>query len=68
MSYHKYKRGVPRLCVYCAKSALSIYHFASPGRAASAPNYRASYTWRQEPPIVTKKTDPLGVEALLREV
>ncbi len=54
MSYHKYKRGEQRLCVYCAKSALSIYHFASPRRAASAPNYRASYTWRQEPPIIIK--------------
>ncbi len=55
MSYHKYKRGVQRLCVYCAKSALSIYHFLA-GRADSAPNYRASYTWRERPPIITKKT------------
>ncbi len=54
MSYHKYKRGVQRLCVYCAKSALSIYHFAVTGRAYSAPNYRASYTWRQGPPIIIK--------------
>ena len=56
MSYHKYKRGEQRLCVYCAKSALSIYHFASSGRAASAPNYSASYVWRQRPPIITKNT------------
>ncbi len=56
MSYHKYKRGEQGLCVYCAKSALSIYHFAVPGRADSAPNYRASYTWRQVPPIIIKNT------------
>ncbi len=56
MSYHGYKRGEQRLCVYCAKSALSIYHFASPKREDSAPNYRASYMWRQGPPIITKKT------------
>ncbi len=66
--YHGYKRGEQRLCVYCAKSALSIYHFAWPRMAASAPNYRASYMWRQGLPIITKNTDPLGVEALLREV
>ena len=56
MSYHEYKRGEQRLCVYCAKSALSIYHFAVPERAGSAPNYRASYTWRQGLPIITKNT------------
>ncbi len=50
VSYHEYKRGEQRLCVYCGKSALSIYHFALRGRADSAPNYRASYTWRQGPP------------------
>ena len=54
MNYHKYKRGEQRLCVYCAKSALSIYHFASSGRAASAPNHRASYMWRQGSPIIIK--------------
>ncbi len=54
MTYHGYERGEQRLCVYCAKSALSIYHFAVPRMAASAPNYRASYTWRQEPPIIIK--------------
>ena len=54
MSYHEYKRGEQRLCVYCAKSALSIYHFASSGRAASAPNYRASHMWRQGSPIIIK--------------
>ncbi len=59
MSYHEYKRGEQRLCVYCAKSALSIYHFALPGRADSAPNYRASYMWRQKPPIITKNTAAL---------
>ncbi len=56
MSYHGYKRGAQRLCVYCAKSALSIYHFAVPQRAGSAPNYRTSYMWRQVPPIITKNT------------
>ena len=45
MSYHGYKRGEQRLCVYCAKSALSIYHFAVPERPDSAPNYSASYMW-----------------------
>ncbi len=54
MSYHGYKRGEQRLCVYCAKSALSIYHFAWPRMAASAPNYRASYMWRQGSPIIIK--------------
>ena len=56
MSYHKYKRGEQRLCVYCAKSALSIYHFAVSVKAGSAPNYSASNMWRQVPPIVTNKT------------
>ncbi len=56
MSYHGYKRGEQGLCVHCAKSALSIYHFAVPERAGSAPNYRSSYTWRQELPIITKNT------------
>jgi len=56
VSYHEYERGEQRLCIHCAKSALSIYHFASPRRADSAPNYMASYRWRQGPPIITKKT------------
>ncbi len=56
MSYHEYKRGEQRLCVYCSKSALSIYHFALPGRADRAPYYSASYKWLQEPPIITKNT------------
>ncbi len=54
MSYHGYKRGAQRLCVYCGKSALSIYHFASPRTADSSPNYRAGYVWRQGPPIIIK--------------
>ncbi len=56
MSYHGYKRGEQRLCVYCAKSALSIYHFAVPERLDNAPNYSAGYVWRQRPPIITKNT------------
>ncbi len=56
MSYHGYKRGEQRLCVYCSKSALSIYHFALPGRADSTLHYKAGYMWRQVPPIITKNT------------
>ncbi len=59
MSYHEYERGEQRLCVYCAESALSIYHFALPRWTDSATNPRAGYTWRQEPPIITKNTAAL---------
>ncbi len=60
MSYHEYKRGEQRLCVYCAKSALSIYHFALPRTTESATQFRAGYAWRRELPIITKNTAALS--------